>query len=92
MWQLPEGVSVVVCGCSQWGYCGRCNPLPVFTGLEGESEWVCECNERSGTGSCLLWSVGTFDVVSVWAWAFWAVADVVCLISEVGVAALCGCL
>ena len=59
----------------------------------GSSLWV-----------CLLWSVGASDVVSVWAWVIVsAVAPCrcllarrmslrgVCLMSEVGMAALCGC-
>ena len=60
----------------------------------GSSLWV-----------CLLWSVGAFDVVDVWAWVIVGAApcrcslarrvslrsECVCLMSEVGVAALCGC-
>ena len=59
-----EQIGCVCCGLwvpLMWSVCGCgcCNPLPVFTGLEGVSEWVCESIERSGRGSCLLWSVGT---------------------------------
>ena len=56
-----------VCGV---GYCGRCGPLPVFTGQVEVSEG-CVLNERSGCGTslwvCLLWSVGASDVLGVWA-------------------------
>ena len=69
---------------------------------------MCVFNEQSGCGSslwvCLLWSVGAFDVVSVWAWvivgtaapcqcllAKWKSLRGLCLMSEVGVTPLCGC-
>ena len=98
MWQL---CGYVCCGLwvpLMWSVCGcRCyNPLP---GLEGVSEWVCESIERSGRGSCvfcglwvpLMWSVCGRGLP----WSFLPLADVyclrVCVISEVGMAALCGC-
>ena len=88
-----------------WSMCGRGLPWalqPLFTGV------VCVDNKQSGRGSslwvCLLWSVGAFDVVNVWAWvivgvaapcrcllARWKSLRGVCLMSEVDVATLCGC-
>ena len=70
---------------------------------------MCVANKQRGRGSslwvCLLWSVGAFDVVNVWAWvivgaaapcwcllARWKSLRGVCLMSEVDVATLWVCL